>query len=178
MDIDKLILQKEIEDCKKCKLGKGFKSFGWGDKDSSIIFIGSNPTQRIKENRLCFQSNTIKPLFRALLELGYKSKDFYFTNKVKCPTPKNRVPMKKETTLCESFLQHELDVVKPKIIICLGKYTSVEYGIPKMYTGIYIGEHSEVKVYLFPHPSYINRFPKNYEKFKKCLGVILNNAKI
>jgi uracil-DNA glycosylase family 4 len=159
------------QECNKCNLNSP-KGLPWGAAPAKVMFIGLNPAQTIKGDRLCFQSRSFKVLFRILAELGLNSENYYYTNLVKCATPENRNPKKHEIANCDTFLQAEIDAVQPVKIIALGRFVASTLGLPKEDRKI-IYRPNPIEVFCVYHPSFVTRFPANYEKFKTNLRGIL-----
>jgi len=166
-------LNHQVKSCNDCQLNSP-KSLSWGDKTAKIMFIGINPSQKIEADRLCFQSNTFGKMFQALEELGADTKDYFYTNIIRCATPDNREPDEGEILSCSRFLDQEITKVNPRKIVCLGKFVGAQFNIADFYTGVDVFKLGQKRTaYLLPHPTFVNRFPANYEKFKKYLGYII-----
>ena len=166
--------QQGLINCNKCELNS-FKALSWGNQFSTIVFVGTAPTQNISEDRLCFQSSKFKPLFQALKELGHSSEKYFYTNLIRCAVPGNRPLTTEERSNCRGILDQELLLAKPYTVICLGKQSGEHlYGVEKLYSSTKIYYPFEADVHTLPHPSYVNRFWKQqYEQFKEYLGKIL-----
>lgn len=162
----------KFKDCNICGLDSP-KSIGWGNPKAKIMFVGINPADSISEDRMAFQASSFKVFFQVLKELGKNPKDYYYTNLIKCSTPKNRKPTKSEILNCSEFIESELSKINPIKVICFGAVVGGNFDISKMYTGKKPFKLNDRVYYLFPHPSYIRRFPREYEKFKKYLGMVL-----
>jgi len=170
----KVNLEKTIKKCDKCNLGSP-KSLSWGNKNAKVLFIGINPSLTITKDRLCFQSQAFTVLYQAMKELKKNVNDYFYMNLIMCATPENREPSKEEIANCSSFFMKTVNEIKPKKIICFGKVVGEQLGLKKNYVGIPMTSigHFSYDAYLFRHPSFIKRFPKNYEIFKRNLGVVL-----
>ena len=102
---------------------------GDGNPDADIVFIGEAPGQKEDEQGLPFVGAAGKFLNEMLSEAGMQRRDVYITNIVKYRPPNNRDPSPEEKAAFLPYLLHQLDIIKPKIIITLGRH-SMEYFLP------------------------------------------------
>ena len=116
-------LEASIVDCKKCKLCNNRQNivFGVGNKNTSIMFIGEGPGA--DEDRLGepFVGKAGKLMNLAFQAVGIKREDVYIANIVKCRPPNNRDPQDDEVSACINYLRNQVMLVKPKIIVLLGR---------------------------------------------------------
>ena len=113
-----------VECCMKCELGKSRKNFvfGSGDKNADLLIIGEAPGDYEDEKGKPFVGKAGKFLDKILKAIGLsRNKNVYITNILKCKTPNNRDPLLSEINNCNSYLLKQIDLIKPKIIIALGK---------------------------------------------------------
>ena len=117
---------KDIMECKKCSLCKKriLPTIYNGNIKSEIVFIGEAPGKNEDESGTPFCGRAGKILNELLESINLKREDVYVTNIVKCRPPKNRDPKKTEINSCTCFLERELDIIKPKIICPLGRFSS------------------------------------------------------
>lgn len=120
------ILEEEILNCTKCKLHTYRRRAvpGEGNRNSILVFIGEAPGEKEDEQGRPF----VGPAGRLLTELiestGYRREDFYITNIVKCRPPGNRDPEDDEISACLPYLVKQLELIKPKIVVCLGRHSA------------------------------------------------------
>ena len=120
------ILEEEILNCTKCKLHIYRRRVvpGEGNKNSVLVFIGEAPGEKEDEQGRPF----VGPAGRLLTELiestGYRREDFYITNIVKCRPPGNRDPEDDEINACLPYLVRQLELIKPRIVVCLGRHSA------------------------------------------------------
>ena len=129
-------LEKSIENCQKCKLCKTRQNivFGTGNKNAKIMFIGEGPgadEDRIGEP---FVGRAGKLMDMAFEMVGIKREEVYIANIVKCRPPSTRDPEDDEAYACMDYLRNQVILVKPEIIILLGRIAlknilGKEYGI-------------------------------------------------
>ena len=102
---------------------------GDGNLDADIVLIGEAPGKKEDELGLPFVGAAGKFLNEMLSEAGMQRRDVYITNIVKYRPPNNRDPSPEEKAAFLPYLLHQLDIIKPKIIITLGRH-SMEYFLP------------------------------------------------
>ncbi|MGC8976659.1 MAG: uracil-DNA glycosylase [Candidatus Ratteibacteria bacterium] len=130
-------IEKEAKLCKKCHLYKKRKNvvFGSGNPYSKVIFIGEAPGKNEDEKGIPFCGKAGEILDFLLDTIGLKRKNVYITNVVKCRPPGNRRPKKNEIEKCKEYLIKQIEIIKPKIICCLGdialKFIFENYSIKK-----------------------------------------------
>ena len=129
-------LEKSIENCQKCKLGKTRNNivFGTGNKQADIMFIGEGPGADEDEQGKPFVGKAGKLMDMAFTALGIKREEVYIANIIKCRPPFNRNPEPDEEQVCLNYLRNQVILVKPKIIVLLGgvalkNILGTEYGI-------------------------------------------------
>ena len=131
-------LENSIIGCEKCKLCKTRKNivFGVGNKNADIMLVGEGPGADEDAQGEPFVGKAGKLMDRALDGLGIKREELYIANIVKCRPPQNRNPEPDEAAACIGYLQNQIALVKPKIIVLLGSVAlknilGDEYGITK-----------------------------------------------
>lgn len=125
--MDKIKIIKEIaEEVKKhkCSLSDGCIQAvpGEGNPNNQLVFIGEAPGKKEDEQGRPFVGPAGKLLDKLLETIGFKREDIYITNIVKCRPPGNRDPSLQEVVEHSEFLKKELEVIKPKLIILLGRH--------------------------------------------------------
>ncbi|NLW44772.1 MAG: uracil-DNA glycosylase [Syntrophomonadaceae bacterium] len=117
---------EELEDtarsCRRCPLRDGCKQvvFGTGSTDADIMLVGEGPGQSEDEMGIPFVGRAGQLLDRILEAAGINRPNVYITNVVKCRPPGNRLPNPHEIAVCRGFLEAQIRLLKPKMIICLG----------------------------------------------------------
>ena len=118
------IFESSVEDCMKCKLGTSRKKivFGSGDKNADLLIVGEAPNEYEDEKGRPFIGKAGKLLDKILNAIGLsRTENVYLTNVLKCKTPSNRDPLLSEINNCNSYLLKQIEIIKPKIIVALGK---------------------------------------------------------
>lgn len=116
-------LKDAINNCNKCKLCKNRKNivFGIGNENAKIMFIGEGPGADEDLKGIPFVGKAGKLMDKAFLALGIKREDVYIANIVKCRPPNNRDPEPDEVAGCINYLRNQVMIIKPKIIVLLGR---------------------------------------------------------
>ncbi len=113
-----------LGDCKRCRLADGRTQivFGAGNPDADLLFIGEGPGEQEDLQGIPFVGRAGE-LLTTMIErgLGIARRSVYICNIVKCRPPSNRTPLADEVHACRAFLDGQIDAVRPKVIIALGK---------------------------------------------------------
>ncbi len=123
----------EVEKCKKCDLWcqRNKPVAGSGALSADVVFIGEAPGRNEDLQGLPFVGSAGKILDTLLLQIGTSRNEVYITNIVKCRPPKNQAPKTKEIEACGSYLDKQIQIIKPKIIVTLGRH-STKYVLSKV----------------------------------------------
>ena len=115
-------IREDIGDCTRCKLHKGRNKivFGDGSPKAELVFIGEGPGADEDYQGLPFVGRAGKLLTQMIEAMGLQRKDVYICNVVKCRPPENRAPEPDEVATCSPYLLRQIDVIQPKVIVCLG----------------------------------------------------------
>lgn len=119
--------------------------FGDGDPDAELVFIGEAPGKNEDEQGLPFVGAAGKFLNEMLALIGLKREDVYITNIVKYRPPENRDPLPDEKTVFLPFLHAQLAVIKPKIVVTLGRH-SMECFLPDLKISVCHGQAKRIRV--------------------------------
>jgi len=115
-------LNSQIYSCKKCRLWQGAKHavLGEGPLNAKVMLIGQNPGAEEDETGRPFVGRAGKFLTKVLAENGIRREDVFITNIVKHTSPQNRKPYSDEVQTCLPYLNMQIAMIKPKIIVLLG----------------------------------------------------------
>ena len=116
-------LKKDVLNCNGCHLREGCRGvvFGEGDQRADIMFVGEGPGAKEDELGRPFVGRAGQLLTRLIEEsMGFKRKDVYITNAVKCRPLDNRTPTLKEIDTCLPILRLQFKFINPKILVLLG----------------------------------------------------------
>lgn len=116
-------LEKSCKSCEKCSLCKTRTNvvFGAGDKNAKIMFIGEAPGESEDLSGTPFVGRAGKLFDKYLEAVDIPRESVYIANMLKCRPPKNRDPLPEEEDACINNLRAQLALIKPKIIVCLGR---------------------------------------------------------
>ena len=120
-------IEEEIRNCKKCELWKSKTNYvpGEGREDAMIVFIGEAPGKEEDKQGRPFVGNAGKLLNELLESIGLKREDVFIGNILKCRPPNNRDPKPEEIEACSPYLIRQLNVIKPDVIVCLGRHSAL-----------------------------------------------------
>lgn len=185
-------LERIVKNCTKCPLHEGRTNavFGDGNIDADIMFIGEAPGRNEDLQGKPFVGQAGKLLTEAIESIGLNRSDVYITNVVKCRPPKNRDPTKEEIAACEPYLDKQISIINPSIIVTLGrfamrymlnKYNLGSHTISKVRGRIFELHTLDKTIYFIPtyHPAAILyrqglkfEFQSDFMKIKELLGKI------
>jgi DNA polymerase len=113
-------------DCQKCSLGATRTNFvfGVGNPNADIVLIGEAPGADEDAQGEPFVGRAGQLLNKILAAIHFKREEVYICNILKCRPPDNREPLAEEVEKCEPYLWKQLELIKPKIILCLGRISA------------------------------------------------------
>jgi DNA polymerase len=122
-------LYEDVKGCQKCPLYKFAKKPvpGNGNINAEIMFVGEGPGEREDELGLPFVGAAGKLLDEMLESIGLKRKDVYIANVVKHRPPGNRDPKPEEVEACWPYLKKQIEIIKPRLIVCLGRHSLMRF---------------------------------------------------
>lgn len=168
--------QKMLKD-KKLPLSTNLV-FGEGSAQAEILFIGEAPGLNEDTLKRPFVGRSGKLLTAMIEEIGLERSDVYITNIVKRRPPENRDPLPEEIEIYKPYLQKQIDIIKPKIIVTLGRF-SMNFFIPTAKITKDQGKVFKVGDYLIVpmfHPAaglratrVLNEFKKSFKRLPKII---------
>jgi DNA polymerase len=119
-------VRADIGDCKRCRLCSGRKNivFGVGNPEAKLVFVGEAPGADEDQQGEPFVGKAGQLLTKMIEAMGYGREDVYICNVIKCRPPSNRNPEPDEVAACEPFLKAQLAVIRPRMIVALGKFAA------------------------------------------------------
>ena len=117
--------------CTRCELCKTRTNvvFGQGVEDAEVLFVGEGPGQNEDEQGLPFVGRSGQLLDKYLFAIDLdRTKNCYIANIVKCRPPQNRDPQPAESEACMPWLREQFRLLKPKIVVCLGRIAAQRKG--------------------------------------------------
>jgi len=170
-DSSYLSLRERIIHCQKCALSQRRKNAvpGEGNLGAELVFVGEAPGHDEDIQGQPFVGRAGQLLTKIINAMQFKREDVYITNVIKCRPPDNRTPHKDEIEKCQSYLLEQLEMIKPRIIVTLGKvatdfFVRSKLGMTALRGNFY--EFGGIQVMPTFHPSYIIRNEGN-RKIKK-----------
>ena len=121
-------LQRQCLNCRACALAETRTNvvFGVGTPDAEVLFIGEGPGANEDAQGEPFVGRAGKLLDDMLAMIGLDRSRIYITNSVKCRPPGNRDPLNTEKDACRGYLKRQIELMRPKIIVCLGRISAAE----------------------------------------------------
>jgi uracil-DNA glycosylase family 4 len=172
--------------CTRCKLGAlGRRQvvFGEGDPDADLMFVGEGPGADEDEQGVPFIGRAGQLLTKIIEAIQLTRNDVYIANVVKCRPPQNRNPEPDEINTCEPFLFQQIEIIKPKVVVALGKFAAQtllcsEDPISRL-RGRIFDYRSGAKLVPTFHPAYLLRNPSSKREVwedMKLVSRILNSV--
>jgi uracil-DNA glycosylase family 4 len=117
------LLAGEVATCTRCRLQEERTQtvFGVGNPDADLVFIGEAPGREEDLQGEPFVGRAGQLLNEILKAIGFRREEVYICNILKCRPPNNRDPEPEEVACCEPYLKHQLAIIEPKLICCLGR---------------------------------------------------------
>jgi len=169
-----LSLRERILTCQKCPLSQGRKKAvpGEGNLGTELMFVGEAPGRDEDIQGRPFVGRAGQLLTKIIQAMKFKREEVYITNIVKCRPPENRTPHRQEIEMCQDYLREQLEMIKPKVIVTLGKvatdiFVQSKLGMTALRGHFY--EYNNIKVMPTFHPSYIIRNEGNNRGIKKLV---------
>jgi uracil-DNA glycosylase family 4 len=122
-------LYSEVRVCQRCILAQGRTHAvpGEGPEDADIMFIGEGPGFHEDRQGRPFVGAAGNYLNELLEKIGLKREQVYITNVVKCRPPGNRDPEAEEIEACRPYLDRQIDLIRPRLVITLGRFSMQRY---------------------------------------------------
>jgi DNA polymerase len=120
------LVRDELGDCTRCKLSKERKNivFGVGNPDAALVFVGEAPGAEEDRTGEPFVGAAGQLLTKMIEAMGFHRSDVYICNIIKSRPPGNRNPEPDEIAACEPFLKQQLAAIRPRMLVCLGKFAA------------------------------------------------------
>lgn len=163
-------LKAQVHDCTACKLRAGCTQtvFGVGDEQADWLFVGEGPGADEDERGEPFVGQAGKLLDNMLAAIKLKrGQNVYIANIVKCRPPNNRTPEADEIATCLPYVQHQISLIRPKLIIALGKTAATSLLGRDAALGSFRGsvhDYRGTPLIVTYHPSYLLRSPSEKAK--------------
>lgn len=155
-------LQAEVAECKACGLCETRKNtvFGAGNQQAEWLFIGEGPGQHEDEQGEPFVGKAGLLLTEMIRAMGLAREEVFITNIVKCRPPDNRDPHKDEISACQPYLQRQIQLIQPKIILAVGRIaaqTLLATDAPVSRLRGQVHQLNNIPLVVVYHPAYLLR---------------------
>jgi uracil-DNA glycosylase family 4 len=168
-----------IGDCQRCQLAQGRTKivFADGDANAQIMFVGEGPGADEDAQGLPFVGRAGQLLNNMIAAMGLKREQVYIANIVKCRPPQNRKPEPGEANTCMPFLERQIEIVRPRVLVALGA-TAATYllgmrgSIASMRGRIH--DYRGIQTVVTYHPAFLLRDPTQKKEAWKDLQMAMS----
>ncbi len=176
-------LQQNVESCQACALHESRIQpvFGTGERNARVMFIGEAPGADEDRQGEPFVGRAGKLLNEMLLAIGFRREQVYIANILKCRPPNNRDPRVDEVNSCEVFLHQQIQLVRPELIVALGRIAAhnllkTDTSLGRLRGQFHTCPGIDVPVMVTYHPAYLLRTP--LEKRKAWADLVMLMQKL
>ena len=170
-------LEAQCAACTKCPLHETRTNcvFGVGNREATLMFVGEAPGEQEDLSGIPFVGRAGKHLDQFLAAVGIDREQVYIANILKCRPPKNRDPLPAEEDCCIDYLREQVRLIRPKIIVCLGRIAAMrliapDFKITRDHGTFYQkGNFTITAVY---HPAALLRDPRKNEDMYRDMKAI------
>jgi len=156
--------RRSIENCHKCPLGETRTRFvfGVGNPEADLMFVGEAPGRDEDLQGEPFVGRAGKLLDKILAAINLSRDEVYIANVLKCRPPGNRDPLPGEIEQCEPYLKHQIELIKPRLLVALGRVAArtllrVEDSLKNMRRTQY--RYHDIPMVVTYHPAALLRNP-------------------
>ncbi len=172
-------LYDEIHTCQRCALGKTRTKFvfGKGNPNADVMLIGEAPGADEDKTGEPFVGRAGRLLTDILKAINFSREEVYIANILKCRPPNNRDPLPSEREMCMPYLMKQIELIQPKLILCLGRIAATtllgtKLSLTKMRGEVF--DFHGIKLMVTYHPAALLRNPhwkrpvwEDVQKFRK-----------
>ena len=165
--MDLQTLQQECLACRRCSLceSRTHVVFGEGAPNAEVLFVGEGPgaNEDAQGQPFVGRSGQLLDHYLEAVDLS-RSTNVYIANIVKCRPPQNRDPLPEESAACLPWLRQQFQLLRPKIIVCLGRIAAQQlidpgFSVPRDH-GKFFDKHGTLFMATY-HPAALLRYPAN-----------------
>ena len=161
-------LENECRSCHKCPLGDTRTNcvFGTGSREAELMFVGEAPGEQEDLSGIPFVGRAGQLLDKFLEAVEIPREKVYIANILKCRPPQNRDPLPAEEDACIGYLREQVKLIRPKVIVCLGRVSAMRLIKPDFRITKEHGEWFKKGDFLMTavyHPAYLLRDPRKKE---------------
>ena len=172
-------LEKKVSNCKNCELHKTRTQtvLGCGNEQSDWLFIGEAPGKDEDLKGEPFVGRAGRLLNEVIFSLGLKREEVYIANILKCRPPNNRDPSQDEIQSCTTYLEQQIKMISPKIIIAVGRVAAqhllnTDLTMAKLRGTVHSYGSESIPLITIYHPAYLLRSPSKKYKVWSDLQVV------
>jgi DNA polymerase len=181
-------LQERVQTCTRCPLHETRTQtvFGTGNREADWLIIGEAPGRDEDREGEPFVGRAGKLLTEMLFAIGYQRKDVYIANILKCRPPNNRDPSPEEVACCHDFLERQIELIQPVLILAVGRIAAHNLLHSDLQVGRLRGRvhkygERQIPLIVTYHPAYLLRSPLEKRKvwddlqlaqsiYRKCIA--------
>lgn len=179
-------LNNKIRTCTKCKLAltRNYAIPGEGNTASKLMLIAQSPGETEDEQNKMFTGPSGKLFNKLLKQAGINRKSVYLTNLIKCMLPNSRRPSREEISQCKFYIEKEIEIIQPEVIVPLGfhstRFIFIKYGIPRPPKNAYhtlfgrVFHSGEIIIYPLRHPTALLFNPQKRKLMEKNYRELVN----
>lgn len=168
-----------LGECQRCRLAEGRNQivFADGDPNAQLMFVGEGPGADEDAQGLPFVGRAGQLLNNMIVAMGLQREQVYIANIVKCRPPQNRKPEPDEARSCTPFLERQIEIVRPRVLVALGA-TAATYllgmrgSIGSMRGRIH--DYRGIQTVVTYHPAYLLRDPTQKKEAWKDLQMAMS----
>lgn len=160
-------LEAQVRECARCELHRGrtHAVFGVGARDAQWMIIGEGPGAEEDRQGEPFVGRAGKLLNNMLRSLGLRREAVYIANIVKCRPPNNRDPKPEEASACRPYLERQIELVRPSMILAVGRIAAqnlldTDAAVGKLRGRIHRYGETRIPLVVTYHPAYLLRSPE------------------
>ena len=165
------LLEHTVSQCAQCELHATRKNtvFGVGNPDADWMFVGEAPGAEEDRQGLPFVGRAGQLLNAMLSAINLQRDQVYIANVLKCRPPNNRDPLGEEVRRCEPYLHQQVELIKPKIIVALGRFAAQSLlkttrPISRLRGEVFSYADTGIPLVVTYHPAYLLRNPIDKRK--------------
>lgn len=170
-------LEAKCRECKKCSLCETRTNcvFGTGNRNADLMFVGEAPGEQEDLSGTPFVGRAGQLLDKFLYAVDIPREKVYIANILKCRPPKNRDPLPEEEDACIEYLREQVRIIKPKVIVCLGRISAMRLIKPDFKITKEHGQWFEKGQFVMTavyHPAALLRDPRKKEDMLEDMKAI------
>ena len=175
-------LREECLQCQKCPLAatRHHVVFGTGKTDAEVVFVGEGPGENedLQGEPFVGRGGALLDKYLEAVDLS-RERNIYIANIVKCRPPQNRDPLNTEKEACSGYLRRQMELMQPKILVCLGRISAMEMIKPDFKITREHGQFFEkdgIQMMALYHPAALlrdpHKKPETFEDLKRLQAKI------